>query len=224
MPAKRHPLYRARHWLIVLWLAAFAFYHMAWSAHKTAFATQNAFDLAEQVSIHPAIRAESPTLRTSGLLRLSIPLMAFGIALTGLLYEDIRWRWLWRGLALLVALRAIPPESDLRPISDLPDKANAFQLALLTALGLILVLATLPQPIRVWMQCHLSAVEAGLCSLALVLPMIGLERALRLWNELNLEVSLGGGAVLYVAALIGIGALVLRHLKANDPVLSEAVS
>jgi hypothetical protein len=54
--------------------------------------------------------------------------------------------------------------------------------------------------------------------------MIGLERALRLWNELNLEVSLGGGAVLYVAALIGIGALVLRHLKANDPVLSEAVS
>jgi hypothetical protein len=62
------------------------------------------------------------------------------------------------------------------------------------------------------------------CLLALVLPLIGLERALRLWNELQLEVSLGGGAVLYTAVVLGIILLALRRLKTNDPVLSEAVS
>ncbi len=220
--AKKHPLYAYRHWMITLWLAAFAFYHLAWSAHKTAFATQNAFDLAEQVSIHPAIRAESPALRTSGFLRLPIPFIAFGLALTALLYEDIRWRWIWCGAAVLIALRVIPPESDLRPLSDLPDKDNAFQMAQLTLLGLILIFVTLP--LRKFFLRSLALIEAGVCLLALVLPMVGLERALRLWNELQLEVSLGGGAVLYSAAILGIGALALRRLKTNDPVLSEAVS
>lgn len=222
--AKKHPLYAYRHWIIALWLAAFAFYHLAWSAHETAFATQNAFDLAEQVSIHPAIRAESPTLRTSGFLRLPIPFIAFGLTLTALLYEDMRWRWLWRGAAVLIALRVMPPENDLRPLSELPDRDNAFQMAQLTLLGLILIFVTLPLPLRKFFLRYLAPVEAGVCLLALVLPMVGLERALRLWNELQLEVSLGGGAMLYAAAVVGIGALALRRLKTNDPVLSEAVS
>ncbi|MBZ0307996.1 MAG: hypothetical protein K8I82_18150 [Anaerolineae bacterium] len=222
--AKRHALYVYRHWLITLWLTAFAFYHLAWSAHETAFATQNAFDLAEQVSIHPAIRAESPVLRTSGFLRLPIPLIAFGLTLTALLYEDMRWRWLWRAAAVLIALRVMPPESDLRPLSELPDKDNAFQMAQLTLLGLVLIFVTLPLPLRKRFLRYLSPIEAGVCLLALVLPLIGLERALRLWNELQLEVSLGGGAVLYTAVVLGIILLALRRLKTNDPVLSEAVS
>ena len=49
---------------LLLWITAFAAFHMAWTAHESAAFTLNAFDLAEQVSIHPAIRAESPPLRS----------------------------------------------------------------------------------------------------------------------------------------------------------------
>lgn len=206
-----------RNWMVALWLLALVFYHMAWSAHKDAFATQNAFDLAEQVSIHPGIRAESPALRTAGFLRLPIPLIAFGVALSALLYTDERLRWILRGVAFLIVLRVIPPETALRTPRDLPDNDNAFQLFYLTMVGIVLILITLPFAkifTRFWYE-----VQSVLCLVALIFPFIGLNRALQLWHELQLDVSLGGGAVFYGLTVVTLLLISLYHwrLKPNDP-------
>ena len=72
-------LYRYRHWLVIFWLLAFVAYHMAWTSHNTAAFTLNAFDLAEQIRVHPAIAAENPALRTVRFLRLPIPIIAAGL-------------------------------------------------------------------------------------------------------------------------------------------------
>ncbi len=215
---KNHLLYPYRHGLIALWLLAFAFYHLAWTVHETAFATQNGFDLAEQVSLHPAIRAESPALRTSGFLRLPIPMMALGLAFTALLCEDSRWKWFWRAMAFLIALRVNPPEAALRALGILRDNDNAFQLAYLTVLGVGLVLATLP--LEKLFQRFLSPLLVGVVLLGTILPALGLNRAIQLWHELQLDVSLGGGSVLYLFTLVIVGGLLVWRwgFKTNDPI------
>ena len=203
-----------RHWLMALWLLAFFAYHMAWTAHAAAAFTLNGFDLAEQVGLHPAIQAESPAYRTAGLLRLPIPLIAAGIALTALLYPDARFKWLWRVIAALIALRVIPPETALRQPGTLTENDYAMQLTLLTFCGLLLVGITLLPPIEKWAVRHLWIIEIGLVIMGLILPLIGLERSLRLLKELNLAVSLGGGAIIYVILIVGIGGLALKNKPA----------
>lgn len=210
MPLKT-TLYSYRHWLIGLWLLAFAAYHLAWTAHAAAAFTLNGFDLAEQVGIHPAIQAENPAYRTAGLLRLPVPVIAFGLALTALLYRDDRLQWGWRALAVLIALRVIPPETALRDPGSLLDNPYATQLTFLTGLGLGLIALTVIPPVARWLIRYGWQMQVGLVVIGLILPTIGLERSLRLLKELNLAVSLGGGAVLYMVLVLAIGGLALTH-------------
>ena len=56
--------------IIMLLFAAFGAYHLPWTLHETAVFSNNVFDLAELMSLHPSVQAESPALYTSLLLRL----------------------------------------------------------------------------------------------------------------------------------------------------------
>jgi hypothetical protein len=195
---------------------AFAAFHMAWTAHDTAAFTLNAFDLAEQVSVHPAIRAESPPLRSSLLLWSAIPIIAVGIAITAAKFEQRALRWSRYGLAGLASLRVIPPEGALRTPRQLLDSPHDRAQAILTVLGLVcvgLVFLLGKRLLRYDWQ-----IEAGLCALGILLPVIGWQRGLRLLDELQVDVSVGGGALIYMMTLLAVLGLVLYSgLKTHDP-------
>lgn len=205
-------LYPYRHWLVIGWLAAFVAFHSAWTSHKAAAFTLNAFDLAEQVGIHPAIRAETPPLRTAGLLWFALPLMAGGIGGAALLYQDAPTRWALRGLAAAVALRVIPPEHALRAPRTLIEEDYSRQLLLLTLIGLGLVALTVlvgkTQKLWIW--------ETILCGLGIVLPLIGFKRAFDLLHELQLDVHIGAGMVIYVVVMVVIGGMMIWKRKPAD--------
>lgn len=164
------------------------------------------------MSIHPAIRAESPPLRTSLFLWSAIPIIAAGIALSARRFEERYIRWGLCGLAALVSLRVIPPESALRSPGQLMDSPHDRTLAILTALGLICLIVVMNTRIS-WQ------IEAGLCAAGIVLPLVGWERSLRLLDELQLDMSVGGGAVIYTAVLLVILALAVMY---HDPGLRKS--
>ena len=199
----------------ILWMTAFAAFHMAWTAHNTAAFTLNAFDLAEQVSIHPGIRAESPSLRTSLFLWSAMPIIAAGIALSAARFEEPYIRWGLYGLAALVSLRVMPPESALRSPGQLMDSGHDRTLAILTLLGLAAVCLILILGKRI--QRYDWQIEAGLCAAGVVLPLIGWERSLRLLDELQVDVSVGGGALIYMLVLLAL-VIMTRH----DPGLRKS--
>jgi hypothetical protein len=197
-----------------LWLLAFIAYHMAWTAHKGAPFILNGFDLAVQIRIHPAMVAENPTMRTSIFLWLVIPLVVLGVSVGSCLYEGWQIRWLLRLVACGVALRVNPPQEVV--LSGLGPNDYAMILTVLTLLGLGLVAPSilLEKPLL----RHFRWAMLATCFVGLFLPFIGLSRALGLLQELQLESTLGGGAVLYGVALGGIGILCLRSWKvADDP-------
>lgn len=202
-----------RHTLLILWILVFAAFHMAWTAHESAAFTLNAFDLAEQVGIHPAIQNESPPLRTSGELRFAIPLIAFGIALTSLLYTDLRLRWILRAVAVFVALRVVPPESAWRNPDLLLDDIYARQFFQLTLLGLFLVLLTIPLPSRRLLQRYAFAISAIIAVVSIILPLVGYNSALSLLQDLGLEISIGAGLAFYVGLLVVIGGIAAREAR-----------
>ncbi|NJL92661.1 MAG: hypothetical protein HC915_02490 [Anaerolineae bacterium] len=209
MPTSPHPLHPLRHVFVALWGLAFLAFHLPWTTHPTAAFTQNGFDLAEQIGIHPVIQTESPPLLSAGYLRSVSVVVAFGLALVALLYHDLRLRWVLRGLAVLVALRNIPPQSAFRNPGSIPDEAYLSQLTLLTLLAGVLVLLTLPQPFQKVLCSGLAWVLMGLCVLGIILPMAGLNTALWLLEEIGLNIEMGGGGVLYGLALAGIAGLTL---------------
>ena len=201
---------------LILWLAALAAFHMAWTAHDAAAFNLNGFDLAEQVTVHPAIRAESPTLRTSMLLWSAIPIIAAGIALNAVTFENRILRWLLYGLAGLVSLRVIPPEVALRSPRLMLDSPHDRALAILTALGLIAVGVMIL--LRTYALRFGPRIEIGLVVLGLALPLIGWERGIRLLDELQLDVSIGGGVLIYAVVLLAVPALMMMgRLNAHDP-------
>jgi hypothetical protein len=206
---------------LILWMTAFVAFHMAWTAHDTAAFTLNAFDLAEQVSIHPGIRAESPPLRTSLFLWSAIPLIAAGIALSAARFENRYLRWGLYALAGLVSLRVIPPEVALRSPRQLMDSPHDRTLAILTALGLVAVCVMILLGKRI--QRYGWMVEAGLCITALLLPCLGWERSLRLLDELQVNVTVGGGAMIYMAVVLAtLVMVVLTRLSTHDPGLRSS--
>jgi len=192
-----------RSWLfLVLWLGAYVCLHLPWISHPSAAFTQNAFDLAEQIRFHPAIRAERPALRTSFFLWSALSLCALGLGLSGGAVQSFWGRWLVLGLAWALSLRLLPPQEFLRDPARLLSEAHPRGLLLLTLLGIggSTLLCILGQK-REFIQRggHLTL---GLS--ALIFPIIAYERAWRLLTELGLNLSLGGGLVLYGVLVLGL--------------------
>lgn len=210
-----------RVWLIILWLGVILIFHLAWTQHPSAAFTLSAFDLAEQIRIHPAIEAESPALRTSALLWLIIPLSAIGLALTAALYQDWRARWLIWSIAGLVALRVIPPDGVFRDPASLNDNAYHRVLSLLTLFGLlgvgicIIFAGRLSQNPAV-----LIRLQVILCALLLILPLIGFNSAYDLMSGLQPGMSWGGGLILHGLWLGVAASLILYQARGNTKTAS----
>jgi len=196
-----------RAWLIVIGLAlGVVCYYLPWVTHSTAVFTMNAFDLAEWTSLHPAVRSSSPPMLTSFLLRLPQVMLAAAFALSANLLVDLRARWIQRGLALLLALRLVPPTDFFTGASADP---NYRQMALLTGLGIALVVlaawaARLP---RQW--------QIGLLISVLVIAVLGgwwgLSRAGVLLDNFEIDVQIGAGIICLTAITLVIVVLGLRR-------------
>lgn len=201
--------------LVVCGLLGVMAIHMAWHVHPVAAFTNNAFDLAEFTSLHPATQAESPALLSSILLRLPLVLLAVAIALAANRLRWVKARWLWRGFALLVALRLNPPQSFYKSPST--ASLNDKNLAQMTALGVGLVLAVIL--LGRWLQAidyPLLIIIWGGMALA---GWQGLSRSTRTIESLQIDVSYGAGfyGLLVVAALaIGLCGLALVGQRRID--------
>jgi peptidoglycan/LPS O-acetylase OafA/YrhL len=190
-----------RAWLVVIGLVlATACYYLPWYTHDTAGFTTNAFDLAEWTSLHPAVRSSSPPMLTSFLLRFSQLMLVAALALIANRLDDPRCRWVWRGIALLLALRFFPP-SDF--FSDATGDPNYRQMLLLTVLGVGGVF------VAIWLARAPDRWQDALLIITLVCGVLagwwGLSRADTLFDNFEIDVSTGPGIAglsLAVAAVV----------------------
>ncbi|MEW6580455.1 MAG: hypothetical protein AB1435_14855 [Chloroflexota bacterium] len=174
---------------------ALACYYAPWYTHSTAAFTLNAFDLAEWTSLHPAVRASSPALLTSFLLRAPQLALIVVLALHANRFSDARVRWLLRAAALLIALRFLPPREFFGSAANDP---NFRQTMLLTVLGVGgVVAAALARRLSQGWQGLLVMVALALGTGA---GWWGLARAHTLLDNFEIAVSVGVGAVGYTAA------------------------
>lgn len=185
-----------RTWGLALCVAAAAIgYHMPWVAHDTAGFTMNGFDLAEWSSLHPAVRSAS--MQTSLMLRAPLLALVVMLALIANGAEDMRWRWILRLGALLLALRLVPPKEFFDGATDDP---NYRQMGWMTGVGLLAVgvavmIARVP---RGWHAVGIAA--AGLAGV--LAAWDGLSRANLLLDNFQIETAVGGGIMLYTVAVL----------------------
>jgi len=199
-------------WLSLVALAlALACYYLPWYTHATAAFTLHAYDLAEWTSLHPAVRAESPALLTSFLLRLPQVTLVLAAALLANRGRDPRARWLVRGIALVVALRFLPPREFFGSASADP---NYRQMAALTALGVVGIVgvtvgARLSARWQVWMA-------AGVLLVGVLAGWWGLSRTQPLLDNFQIRVQVGSGVVGYtVFCLVAVGGIAYPAREGN---------
>lgn len=210
-------------WL-VLWCALLGViaYHMVWQTHKVAAFNSNAFDLAEWVSLHPTVRAESPALFTPLLLRLPLILLAGIMAVASSAIEAEKAKWLWRGVALMVVLRLNPP-TDFYPWGG--GSPNDQQLGRLTAFGLVAIWLLIIG--GHWLRFFWKLTTLALLIAGLITALEGYNRAQKVLDSIQIETGIGGGLVLYVAFLLIAGGAILvswlqsgRNKKRAYPLLN----
>ncbi|MEP0762409.1 MAG: hypothetical protein HRF48_06680 [Chloroflexota bacterium] len=162
------------------------------------------------------MRASSPALLTSFLLRVPQLALILALALHANYLGDARVRWLVRVAALLVALRFLPPREFFGSAASDP---NFRQMMLLTGLGVGGVVAAIlaEKLARRWQ----GLLAAALLALGIGAGWWGLARAHTLLDNFEIAVSVGVGAVGYTAfsALVALlGLSLLRRAETPGPV------
>jgi len=187
-------------------------YYLPWYSHATAAFTLHAYDLAEWASLHPAVRSEAPALWTSFLLRLPQVTLLWAAALLANAAHDPRLRTVLWGVALLIALRFLPPREFLGAASADP---NYRQMALLTGLGLAGVALAIPA--RRLSARWRGALTAGVLLIGVLAGWWGLTRTRPLLDNFQIGVKVGYGAVGYtLCCLVAVGILLLRNVRRQD--------
>ncbi len=190
-------------WILTCILLAMAAYHMPWQVHEAAVFSNNALDLAEGISLHPDVQAESPKLYTSMLLRLPLVFLAVLTILTAGRLSSEAWRWLWRGVAVLMVLRLNPPV-EFYPWGG--GSENDQQLGMMMVVGLA-ILGGLMLTGR-WMVRVYHPLMLLLVAIMLLVAFGGYQRATDILDRIMLETTMGGGFVLFIAAGIVMAGLV----------------
>ncbi|MBK8025987.1 MAG: hypothetical protein IPK19_32530 [Chloroflexi bacterium] len=155
----------------------------------------NVMDLAEWMTLHPAVRAESPTLFSALSLRSVLLWVSFAWAL--LSYP----RWVRIAGVVLLAVALLPPIEFVFN----PGDGNYQQLLLLAALTLVAGISALLLPQR-WRSSPLIQWLIG--GAFFLSTGYGLARGLGLMQSFMSDASLGVGALLVglgVVALLGFG-------------------
>ncbi len=181
------------------WLAvALAGCYLPWVYHRTAGLTFNAIDLAEWVSLAPAVRGGSVPLLIPFLLRIAL----VGIALlcgVRAAIEERKWsRWLYMLLALALAATLLPPVDFFKGAFDDPNYRQQFALAVSTliGLGIVMLVKRRASPNFRW-----TRITWAVSIVALLCAVSGNLLALNVVQSLKLEETLGGGMFLYGVGL-----------------------
>lgn len=179
-------------WTVFALLALLACYHASWFVHESAGFTMHAYDLAEWSSLHPAVRSSSPAMLTSFLLRAPLFVVVFGLALAANWFVDARPRWAIRAVALVVALRFVPPKEFFTAASDDPNYRQMALLAAMSATAVLVapLLGRLPE--RVQAATFGAVVGAGVG-----VAWWGQSRAGELLRNFEIDVHNGLGIVAY---------------------------
>ncbi len=198
----------SRGWLMLLLLLAMVgAYHAPWMLHDTAAFTLNAFDLAEGASLHPTIRAESPTLFTPLRLRLPLVLLGVLIAVAATQLQDERWRWIWRGIAMLVVLRLNPP-IVFYPFGDTDANYNQLGYLMFGGLCFIGAISLLGRFVQKWAD---PMVMVGIIA-TLYSAYSGYQSAIKVFESVGLRAETGGGWLLFVGLSVVVGGLALWRI------------
>jgi hypothetical protein len=193
---------------IVLLVGLLIAYSLAWSNVETVGGlTNHATDLAEWVSIHPAVRGESLML-TPLLLRLPLALLACWWGIT----QARRGAWLPAMVIVgLLAVALMPPFEFFTGARGDPNYQQQFGLAIMALVGGVVAglfgAARLPVRVSVGMG-------AAVLVLAGISAVWGTARALDLYTSLGVEAAWGVGAILF--PIVCVLAIVTSLYKQGD--------
>lgn len=207
-------------WILAFALVALAAYHIPWHTHRVAAFSNNAFDLAEMMSLHPQVQAESPRLYTSLLLRVPLLFLAVVVVLAAGQLRVRYWQWGWYGVAGLIVLRLNPP-AVFYPYGGGSWNDQQLGNLMLVGLGVVGGLTVLNHWLKHWAMPLIIIALGGMLYTALA----GYQRATDIvQQQLGLAVNLGGGVILFVGASLAIGIaslfeyrLRLRPHPENEP-------
>lgn len=162
---------------------------LPWYTHSTAGFTMHVYDLAEWTSLHPAVRSSNPALLTSFLLRMPLWTVVATLALIANRLPDLRWRWVVRAGAIVVALWFVPPVEFFSSARTDPNYRQMALLAVLSGAAVIGAMAVGQMPARVQVALVVSVLGIGvLCG------WWGLARAQELFDNFAIDVRVGIGA------------------------------
>jgi len=202
----RLPLRFSQLWLSLALLA----YYLPWTVHPAAAFTLNANDLAEWISLHPAVRGGSPPLVGPFLLRIVLA----GMAVLWACYATrpahrMQRSGLWQKIAIVMALilgiTLMPPLGFFRGAGDDPNYQQQFMISLGTMSSLIVLTA-------IWNRfCERArwlfrVLNIGIPSLGVIAGMVGLISAMDTVRSVGLTVGLGPGlpALIFALSIYGV--------------------
>jgi len=157
------------------------FYAFPWVVNPAASLSPNAYDLAEWTSLHPVVRAETPMLLTSLLLRLPLACLALLIAFRA------RRSWFSVIVVLLIGAALMPPLEIIKAMGD-PNYDQQAALAVITLIGGAIGLSGILPRARRW-------VAAGIGLVGAVASVIGLLQGYSLMRDFQLPTQIGLGGV-----------------------------
>ena len=199
------------YWIILITtLLLFGVYHLPWTVHEVAAFSNNGFDLAEFMSLHPLIQNESPPLTTSLYLRMPIVIIALMLTLTAGQLKSPKMQWTWRGVALLMVLRLNPPEV-FYPYGG--GSLNDQQLGEMMFYGLGLIMMAIV--LNSWLKRIYPILILALCGGMLYGLDQGFNTSIEIIEALQVQIETGGGYYLMLAltGVVGIMSLIDLSLR-----------
>jgi hypothetical protein len=184
--------------------------------------TNGAYDLAEWISIHPAVRGE-PFLLTALLLRLPLVMIAWWVGASGVrkhvgtaFMPSVHARSVnFPGRAILIMLIAIallPPLEFLTSARSDPNYQQQFMLACLAFIGGMAGIALAARNGRIIAVIGMVALIIGAAA-----GIWGLMRALGLMAAFGLDAQVGAGAILFALITAFVALPQLISSLANRP-------
>lgn len=162
---------------------------LPWISLGSASLTLGAYDLAEWASLHPLVRTSTPSLLTSLLLRLTVPLSVLVFATAKVF--SIKQIWIKIVVIVLTSISLLPPLEFFRNSSGDPNLQQQFGLALAT-----LIIGLISESVQ--NNRYLTAIGLLSSILAIVCAICGIWQSSQLIRDFQLDGKVGLGIVLFV--------------------------
>lgn len=188
---------------LIALLAALLGFYLPWVANPAAALTYNAWDLAEQVGLSPAVRYTDPPMVAPFLLRAVLAALSLLFALATRNLRPRLLAVLSGGLALVLALTLLPPLEFFRGATQDPNYVQLISLCIATFIGLAATLA-LRGVLR-------TRVTASVALIGAAFAIAGQTLAAQTIRALGVPAPIGVG---FFVTLIGLGIAAVLSLRA----------